>query len=54
MSGEMTALEVCDFYVGSQCREDPDAQETVLVNYEDFMRIRDTLARLTTPEGDPQ
>jgi len=43
MSDEMTALEICDFYVGSQRKESPDAHETVLVNYEDFMRIRNAL-----------
>lgn len=44
MNDEMTALELCDFYIGSQCREEPDTHETVRVNYKDFMRIREALA----------
>lgn len=44
MSDEMTAMDLCDFYVGSQGRESPMANETVRVNYKDFMAIRTDLA----------
>lgn len=44
MSDEMTAMDLCDFYVGSQGRESPMANETVRVNYKDFLAIRTQLA----------
>lgn len=44
MSDEMTAMDLCDFYVGSQGREHPMANETVRVNYKDFLAIRTGLA----------